>query len=226
MRTPIRFRRFVVGYTLVATGLLIAPSTTVPGEGLTVGVRTGVAADPMDLAFDETTGRTLATRQPVDVRPSASAVVDTSDRPIPIGISIPSIQIEGAVVAVGIGADRQLDVPFADTAGWYQHSSSPDDPGATVIAAHVDYGGGPGLFFNLRLAEVGDLIEVARSDRSTANYLVTQVTLYDKDELPADELFRTGGAHALHLVTCGGSFDRIARSYRGNQVITAIPLRG
>ncbi len=55
-------------------------------------------------------------------------------------------------------------------------------------------------------------------------YQVETIVLYDKAELPSAELFRATGAHALHLVTCGGTFDPEARSYRGNQVVTAVPI--
>jgi len=225
VRTPIRFRRFVVGYGLIVAGLALGPSTTIYGGTLSVPVREGIAANPIDLAFDGASSVDVPENRSIAVRSSAAALIDESSSPTPVRISIPQIGIDGAVVPVGIADDRQLDVPFADTAGWYQHSATADGAGATVLAAHVDYGGGPGLFFNLRLAKVGDVIEVAQSDQSTTRYLVAEVALYDKADLPAEDLFRSSGAHALHLVTCGGSFDRISRSYRGNQVVTAIPLR-
>jgi sortase (surface protein transpeptidase) len=151
-------------------------------------------------------------------------LIEQGTGPAPVRISVSEIDIDGPVEAVGIAADLQLDVPFAQAAGWYRHSSTPETPGATVIAAHVDYGGQPGLFYNLRLATVGDLIHLELADGTHADYAVLSVVLYDKTELPADELFRSGGPHALHLVTCGGSFDRFAKSYRGNQVITALPV--
>jgi hypothetical protein len=45
----------------------------------------------------------------------------------------------------------------------------------------------------------------------------------DKDELPAEELFRTGGPPTLTLITCGGAFDRSIRHYRDNIILRARP---
>ena len=44
-----------------------------------------------------------------------------------------------------------------------------------------------------------------------------------KADLPIGELFRRGGEAALTLVTCGGPFDPVARSYAENTVVSATP---
>ena len=95
--------------------------------------------------------------------------------------------------------------------------------GATVLAAHVDYQGVPGAFFNLADLEPGDEIEVEMSDGSIHLYSVTDRDEYQKTELPADDLFRKTGSTVLKLITCGGQFDPEARSYLSNVVVTAVP---
>ena len=224
MRQPLRFRHFGAAYVLCAVLVLVAPSAVVEGGPLRVDVRLGTTAETMDLAFEDNDSPSATTATTIPRRPAASPVVANASDSAPVRVSIPRIGIDGPVVPVGIADDRQLDVPFAQTAGWYQHSSLPAADGASVLAAHVDFSGQPGLFFNLRLAAIGDLIHIEEPDGTTRTYEVSEVVLYDKTDLPSDDLFRSTGDHALHLVTCGGTFDRFDRSYRGNQVVTALPV--
>lgn len=224
MRRELTFRHFGAAYALLIAILLAAPTALVEGGPLQVDVRAGVTAESMDLAFEDSSSPAPVVATTIPRRAAAAPVVDDPSDRAPVRVSIPRIGIDGPVVPVGIAADRQLDVPFAQTAGWYQHSSLPATRGASVIAAHVDFSGQPGLFFNLRLAEIGDLIHIEDPDGTTRTYEVSDVVLYDKTDLPSEDLFRSTGDHALHLVTCGGTFDRFERSYRGNQVVTAVPV--
>ncbi len=142
----------------------------------------------------------------------------------PVSVRIGDINVDAPVLSVGVDQENRFAVPAADTVGWYKYSSLPGTAGATVLAAHVDYGGRPGAFFNLRELREGDRLEVDMSDGSTLVYQVTGNTQYDKSELPAEELFRKEGEPVLQLITCGGTFDPNKRSYEANVVITARPI--
>lgn len=144
-------------------------------------------------------------------------------QPTPVSVRIGDIGLEAQVLSVGVDETNQLDVPSADKVGWYQHSSRPGEAGSTVLAAHVDYGGVPGAFFNLADLQPGDAIEVEMSDGSVAIYEVTSNTEYAKTELPAEDVFSKTGSAQLKLITCGGQFDPEARSYLSNVVVTAVP---
>jgi len=162
--------------------------------------------------------------------PLRSAFLDSDgDRPnlslTPVAVRIGQIGLEAPVISVGVDEQNEFDVPAADSVGWYQHSPAPgNETGSSVLAAHVDYGGREGAFFNLEDVTAGQLLEVEMADGSVLSYEVTESVLYDKQELPAEELFRKGGDPVLQLITCGGTFDREQRSYRGNLVVTAIPI--
>ncbi len=142
----------------------------------------------------------------------------------PVAVRIPDIGLEASVLSVGVDEDNQFAVPAADTVGWYEHSAPPGADGSTVLAAHVDYRGNPGAFFNLADLQLGETLEVEMADGSVLRYRVTDNILYDKQALPAQELFRKSGAPVLQLITCGGTFDPVRRSYRGNVVVTAEPV--
>ncbi len=143
--------------------------------------------------------------------------------PSPVSVRIGDIALEAPVIPVGVDSQNQFAVPAAEQVGWYRFGPRPGAEGSAVLAAHVDYGGKPGAFFNLADLRVGDPIEVELSDGSVLRYRVTGNTEYDKTDLPFDEVFRKEGSEVLQLITCGGTFDPNARSYEANVVVTALP---
>jgi hypothetical protein len=62
---------------------------------------------------------------------------------------------------------------------------------------------------------------VDRADGTTARFAVTRVERHAKDAFPTDEVYGPTPDAQLRLVTCGGEFDRAARSYRDNVVVFA-----
>ncbi len=162
--------------------------------------------------------------------PLRSAFLDAQATPedlatTPVSVRIGDIALEAPVIPVGVDEQNEFDVPAADTVGWYKHSPLPgNEVGSTVLAAHVDYGGRQGAFFDLEDVPIGSILEVEMADGTVLQYEVIETVLYDKTELPADDLFRKTGDPVLQLITCGGTFDSQERSYRGNLVVTAVPL--
>ena len=80
---------------------------------------------------------------------------------VPTRVRIPSIEVDSGVIDLGLNADRTLEVP-RDVAvtGWYTGRSVPGEVGPSVIVGHVDSAiAGPGVFYNLRRLEPGDLFE-------------------------------------------------------------------
>ena len=191
------------------------------------------ASTPWDPPSAEDDGSEQAVAEPVASAAPASTVPIRSGRladeaPVeaarPVAIRVAGIELEAPVISVGVDSNNQFAVPAADTVGWYRFSSSPGEEGASVLAAHVDYGGAPGAFFNLEKVVPGDLLEVEMEDGQVILYEVTGNNIYDKTELPASELFRKEGESVLQLITCGGTFDPDQRSYEANVVVTAAPI--
>jgi len=139
-------------------------------------------------------------------------------------LSVPSLGIESPVEAVGVEPDGYMEIPEdVNVAGWYQYGSGPaSESGSTVIAAHVDdpvQGIGP--FARLRDAQVGAEATVVDEAGTTHVYRITTVERIVKAEVPLDRVFTETGAPVLVLITCGGAFDRAARSYTDNYIVTA-----
>jgi len=163
--------------------------------------------------------------RPALLRPPAAAPGLAATAPVrPVAVSIPALSVAGPLEELVADADTgELAAP-ADPAraGWYAAGVVPGDQGPAVIGGHVDSRSGPGVFFRLRTLRPGDLIDVTRSDGRTVRFSVIAVALYPKDRFPTEAVYGPTSGPELRLVTCGGAFDRSARSYDDNVVVDAV----
>lgn len=153
-------------------------------------------------------------------RPATAA-----DAVAPRVLRVDGVQLTAPIVAVGIDADDTVSVPAPHLAGWYRHGAVPGAGGSATLVAHVDYDGRPAAFFDLEDVVAGDEVAVEMGDGSIERFVVTRSAYYDKEHLPVGDLFASSGPARLQLITCGGDFDSELRRYRGNIVVTAVPLR-
>jgi sortase (surface protein transpeptidase) len=150
---------------------------------------------------------------PADSAPAASR---------PERLLIPSISVDTGLIDLGLQADGTMEVPAdGSTAGWYVNSPTPGEIGPAVLAAHVDWKGAKGVFYELRNAKPGDEIDVQRADGRTSTFTVRRVEQYDKEHFPTDTVYGDVDTAQLRLITCGGEFDAAAKSYRDNIVVYA-----
>jgi sortase (surface protein transpeptidase) len=165
---------------------------------------------------------------PTEEAPTESREPDEPERDqapddvYPIRVRIPEIGVDADVIDLGLNQDGTLEVPkdFAQT-GWYTGRSVPGNVGPSVVVGHVDSKTGPAVFFRLRDLEAGNTIEIHRSDGMVALFRVTEAELVLKDEFPTDQVYGSTAEPTLRLITCGGSFDQSAGSYRGNLIVFA-----
>ena len=149
---------------------------------------------------------------PAAVTPAATAVQ----------VRIPAIGVQSSLAALGVD-DAGVLVPPADyaEAGWFTAGPVPGDVGPAVIAGHVDSRTGPAVFFRLEELDVGDAVQVTRSDGRDVEFRVTRVAQYPKDAFATAEVYGPTTGAELRLITCGGTFDRSRRSYEDNVVVYA-----
>lgn len=141
----------------------------------------------------------------------------------PARLVIASMGVNAPIASMGIDQDGALGLP-ADTAtvAWFADGSQPGGEGAALLAAHVDQNGRQGVFFRLRDIEPGAEIRVEAADATVRTFVVERPPInVKKSALPVDQMFRTDGPSTLVLVTCGGRFDRVNRSYEDNTIVTA-----
>jgi hypothetical protein len=186
------------------------PSPPEPGEVTTEA--TVAPPSPPATTGDDPTISTLPLKSYVRLGPSP-----------PARLEIPRIGVRTDVITLGLAADGTMEVPDGgdyDRAGWYTEGPQPGQLGPAVIAGHVDSRTGPSVFYRLRELRAGDLVTVRRADDRVLRFRVEGIRQYAKSALPTDDVFGPVPWPALRLITCAGTFDREAGSYRDNLVVS------
>ncbi len=159
----------------------------------------------------------------IPVRSGFIDEVPAPDRAEPVGLLLSGIGVSAPVAHVGYDAGvEEMEVPrSAHEVGWYRFGASPGQAGSAVLAAHVDFNGVAGAFYDLHLLEAGDPVVVVMDDGTRQRWEVVARRQYGKELLPTDAIFNRGGEPTLALITCGGPFD--GRRYEDNVVVFARP---
>lgn len=160
-----------------------------------------------------------------EVAAPPSIVQSHSAQSEPVALDIPKIGAHSTLVPLGLNPDSTIEVPPVTKplqAGWYSLGPTPGEVGPAVLLGHVDGNKQKGIFFRLKELVPGDRVEVSRSDGSVAGFVVTKVDQIDKGEFPTQAVYGDTATPELRLITCGGSFDRAARSYRDNVIVYAV----
>lgn len=215
--TPRTARTLVTASILVLVGVIAAVAWWPKGSP---------RSDLQEVAVVPSTTTTTTTTT-TTAPPTTEATTTTTTLPPmqPGRLRIPAIGVDAPIVPVGLNPDGSMEVPPATEVGWYELGVEPGSPeGSAVLAAHVDYAGQRGAFFDLRSLPEGAEVLVSDAEGRELRYVVDVRTQVDKDALPVEELFRSNGAPTLTLITCGGAFDSSARSYQDNIVLRASPV--
>ena len=199
------------------------------GEGLTSTPTAGAGhADGAAPSVGTGVGLRLEPPTPVGAAPkpavwSSSASWDRAIRATPTSIHMPALGVDAPITPVEVRPDGELAVPDDPRiVGWWQLGAHPDEPGAVVIAGHVDTAhDGPGALFQLAWARAGQPLTV-QTNLGPRRYVVTDVHHYAKADLPAHTFTATGPPHLI-LITCGGAFNTLTRQYADNIVVDATP---
>ncbi|GGF51334.1 hypothetical protein GCM10011519_26690 [Marmoricola endophyticus] len=141
---------------------------------------------------------------------------------------LPSLGVRAPLVSVAMSATRTLTPPRNPReVGYWDGSAAPGSAtGQTLVAGHTVHTGG-GALDRLATLQPGDRVVIRRPSAGAERIAYRVVTVEDlsKAQLAAraTDLFGQGrGAGQLRLVTCTGWNGR---SYAGNTVVTAVPLR-
>jgi hypothetical protein len=145
-------------------------------------------------------------------------------RSVPVSIRARSVGIDAEIHPVGNAASGAIDVPTGerfDEAGWYNKGPTPGEYGPAVIVGHVDNGQGPSVLHKLSRLRPGNRVEITREDGSVAVFEVNTTKKYDRQDLPADEVFGDFSHPGLRLITCGGRWVGGTTGYADNVVVFA-----
>ncbi|MBB5117699.1 sortase domain-containing protein [Streptomyces eurocidicus] len=218
---------------------------------------TGVAWAALLLALwlwgrQATDGHGIATPTAGDV----AAVGRPADHPLPPAhaplpgarpwsLAIEAVGVRAPVEAVGdqapAGDRRALPARAAGppppqgragTVDWYRGGPQPGAPGAAVLVAHLGTGRtgtgpAPADRHDLTALEPGDKITVTRTDGTTAEFTVEDVSVYTEDRFDAHKVYgpRERDRAELRLVARDADRDR-ARDPHGANVVVSAYLTG
>ncbi len=222
---------------VVVAALLLLATACVGGPGTVPDEASGVAAPPLPEGAEAHASEEQAGRE----RPSGASGRDapspphTGDVPwtvgewelppedaVPAGIWIPRIDVSAPMRALGLNGDGSLAVPDTyDMTGWYSGGPRPGVHGPAVVAGHVDSRAGPAVFSRLGQLQRGDLVHVVYEGGFVSTFVVQEKERVDKDAFPTARVYGNTSQPELRLITCGGGFDRSARSYTDNVIVYA-----
>ncbi|MET8979098.1 class F sortase [Streptomyces sp. NPDC004539] len=171
-----------------------------------------------------TTGDIAAVGRPPDrqLPPAASPLRSA----LPQRVDIPELGVQAPVVARGLDTRGAIDPPPYDQAGvvgWYAAGVTPGARGTALLVGHVDTETRPAVFYKLSTVKAGETVRVTRGDGKVAEFTVDDVEVVQRDRFDAQRAYgtRESGRAELRLITCGGTFDRVSRSYTANVIVSA-----
>ena len=138
----------------------------------------------------------------------------------PVKLEIPKIGVEAPVVPVWTYEDGTMESPkTADDVGWWAGRKA--GKGNLLLDAHHDWNGRQGTFYRLAELKSGDEIHVRGDDPTKLlTYRIVWVKNYDRN-IDATDLLGNDNGQVATLITCGGTFDTIARTHRERVVARA-----
>ncbi|WP_067461351.1 class F sortase [Actinomadura macra] len=169
----------------------------------------------------------LARGGPPDVPgggPSGTSSVTRAAAPMarssPVRIRIPAIGVDAPVLSLGLNADGTVQEPSLKQpwlTSWYNGGAAPGERGPAAFYGHVDSrASGPAVFYELGHLKRGARVEVLRQDGRTAIFQITSIEQVPKSRFPTERVYGRTSDPTIRVMTCGGEFDPVKRSYKDN----------
>lgn len=145
--------------------------------------------------------------------------------PAPTSVAVERLGVRSTLIPTGQNPDGTAEVPPVDQPQQASFLDWAEDQVAArplVIYGHingrVDGKSVPGVFAKLDQIKPGDTVVVSYADGSAVTYLIKRVRQVPKTGFPTQEVYDSAPGQ-IRLVTCDGTFDRAARSYRDNFIV-------
>ncbi|WP_230420773.1 sortase domain-containing protein [Actinomadura soli] len=102
---------------------------------------------------------------------------------------------------------------------WYNGGAAPGERGPAAFYGHVDTrASGPAVFYDLGRLKPGAQVRVLRQDGRTAIFQITSIEQVPKSRFPTERVYGRTNAPTIRVMTCGGEFDPVKRSYKDNVI--------
>ena len=142
---------------------------------------------------------------------------------VPAYLKIPGINVDSVIEQVGLTANGALDVPKGTgNVAWYKLGPHPGEIGSAVIDGHYGIKNGKAsVFDNLHKLRINDKLFV-EDNQGTITTFVVRASLTLDANADATAIFKsTDGKAHLNLITCEGTWDKVAKSYPQRLVVFA-----
>lgn len=140
----------------------------------------------------------------------------------PTRISIPRIDVDAAVVPVGLTAKGNIAATNFKDVGWYEKSALPEETGSMLMDGHVDNGlFRLGVFKHLDRIRAGNEVRITTGEGKTSTYIVSRIEFYDYKEVPMEAMLSERDRAQLVLITCAGEWLKDEKTYDKRLVVYA-----
>jgi LPXTG-site transpeptidase (sortase) family protein len=135
---------------------------------------------------------------------------------------VPRLEIEAAVVRLGMQRGVMESPAQPEVVGWYSFTAPPGKQGNAVFAGHLNFAGrGVAVFRDLGEAALGDEIVVELVDGRRLEYRVVAIDSYTAWSAPVTTIVGPSEGEVVTLITCAGAFDAATGQYEKRLVVTA-----
>ncbi|MGR8010355.1 class F sortase [Streptomyces hypolithicus] len=171
-----------------------------------------------------TTGDVAAVGRPqgVPLPPAHAPLAGAS----PQRVDVPAIGVAAPVIARGLDTSGAVDPPPYSrpaTVGWYGSGTRPGAAGVALLVGHVDTESKPAVFYGLSSTRPGQKVRVTGAGGERLEFTIDDVQVFTRERFDPQKVYgpRQKDRAELRLITCGGTYDKKAKTYTANVVVSA-----
>ncbi len=217
----------VVLALLLVTTMAVYFGTREPAPALASAAVTVVTAPPTEAPRVRVAGSGVATPECPQLDnaggrmrwvPSANAGPWPTDGKV----ALPSLGVEAPIVRVGVDTKAQMVVPKnARDVAWLDQGDMLTGPTQNlVLAGHINYSRRAGSFSRIQSLRAGDIVNVSLNGKKL-QYRVQWTCLFDRQTTQAARIMGYTENPSVTLISCGGVFDRSARTHNKRVAVRA-----
>jgi LPXTG-site transpeptidase (sortase) family protein len=137
-------------------------------------------------------------------------------------VALPSLGVEAPIVKVGVDQAGLMVVPKnARDVAWLDQGEIPLGPTQNVVlAGHINYSRRAGSFSRVQNMRPGDIVTLSMGGK-TWQYRVQWTCLFDRQTTQAARIMGYTENPSVTLISCGGVFDRRARTHNKRVAVRA-----
>lgn len=206
-------RRRLIAVAAAAVVIVVGAGGITWAAAATPRAESGAPAHRSATAADR--GSAGRIQDPVPDAPAAPAGV-------PVGVAIPSLGVSSSLEDLAVDGTGKLQPPIDPAkAGWYSAGVAPGQVGPAIIAGHIDFSAGPGVFERLHELTPGAEVDVQMSTGENLTFIVSGSLQSPKAQFPAAEVYGNVPDRQLRLIACAGDFDSETHLYLDNLIVFA-----